>query len=144
MAPMYYRGANAAILVYDITNQSSFDDIQNWLDGRSLLKLSLTHSYPLMPPGPLSYVELRENMSPELVIQIVGSKADLAPDRRVVDLDLAYQQILDWTEPFPFRVLHDHRSLAGRWPHLAITEVSAKDDFGMRPPFLCFKCCGYA
>jgi GTPase SAR1 family protein len=35
MAPMYYRGANAAILVYDITNQESFLDIQNWLDGES-------------------------------------------------------------------------------------------------------------
>ncbi|KNZ54886.1 hypothetical protein VP01_2823g4 [Puccinia sorghi] len=33
MAPMYYRGANAAILVYDITNMESFFDIQNWLDG---------------------------------------------------------------------------------------------------------------
>jgi GTPase SAR1 family protein len=30
---MYYRGANAAILVYDITNMESFLDIQNWLDG---------------------------------------------------------------------------------------------------------------
>ncbi|KAG0149900.1 hypothetical protein CROQUDRAFT_278893 [Cronartium quercuum f. sp. fusiforme G11] len=102
MAPMYYRGANAAILVYDITNQASFDDIQNWLD------------------------ELRENMSPELIIQIVGSKSDLALNRREVNLDLAYQQILNWTEPFPFRV----------WPQLAITEVSAKDDFGIEDMFL--------
>jgi len=36
MAPMYYRGANAAILVYDITNMESFFDIQNWLDGECL------------------------------------------------------------------------------------------------------------
>ncbi|KAI8443160.1 RAB5B, member ras oncogene family, isoform CRA_b, partial [Phakopsora pachyrhizi] len=63
MAPMYYRGANAAILVYDLTNQESFSDIQNWID------------------------ELRQNMTSDLIIQIVGSKADLAHDRRAVDLD---------------------------------------------------------
>lgn len=32
-APMYYRGAHAAILVYDITNDDSLADIQVWLDG---------------------------------------------------------------------------------------------------------------
>ena len=31
---MYYRGANAAILVYDITNEESLADIQVWLDGK--------------------------------------------------------------------------------------------------------------
>ena len=34
-APMYYRGANAAILVYDITSASSFDDVKVWIDGMS-------------------------------------------------------------------------------------------------------------
>lgn len=32
-APLYYRGALAAILVYDITNLDSFRDIKTWLDG---------------------------------------------------------------------------------------------------------------
>lgn len=30
---MYYRGAHAAILVYDLTNEDSLADIQVWLDG---------------------------------------------------------------------------------------------------------------
>lgn len=30
---MYYRGANAALLLYDITNSSSFDDVRGWLEG---------------------------------------------------------------------------------------------------------------
>jgi GTPase SAR1 family protein len=34
-APMYYRGANAALLLYDITNQVSFQDVQGWLKGVS-------------------------------------------------------------------------------------------------------------
>ncbi len=32
-APMYYRGANAALLLYDITNQVSFQDVRGWLNG---------------------------------------------------------------------------------------------------------------
>lgn len=33
---MYYRGANAALLLYDITNASTFDDIRGWLQGNRL------------------------------------------------------------------------------------------------------------
>ncbi|KAI8442584.1 rab GTPase, partial [Phakopsora pachyrhizi] len=136
MAPMYYRGANAAILVYDLTNQESFSDIQNWID------------------------ELRQNMTSDLIIQIVGSKADLAHDRRAVDLDEAYQNILKWTSSssslttpfnninsfsnfqqnrnanqqhtqstsphFRFSLTDDDQT----WNSVGITEVSAKDDIG--------------
>nr|CAG8440105.1 8632_t:CDS:2 [Entrophospora candida] len=31
-APMYYRGANAAILVYDITSEESFLDMNSWIE----------------------------------------------------------------------------------------------------------------
>lgn len=33
MAPMYYRGAQAAILVYDITSKESFLDMNTWVEG---------------------------------------------------------------------------------------------------------------
>ncbi len=32
---MYYRGANAALLLYDITSAESFDDVRGWLEGAS-------------------------------------------------------------------------------------------------------------
>ena len=32
-APMYYRGANAALLLYDITNAATFEDVRGWLEG---------------------------------------------------------------------------------------------------------------
>ncbi|OAV86474.1 hypothetical protein PTTG_29884 [Puccinia triticina 1-1 BBBD Race 1] len=118
MAPMYYRGANAAILVYDITNKDSFHDIENWL------------------------AELRENMSGDLVIQVVGSKADLAPARRAVHIDEAQTRVAAWTAatggaelllaPRPGPVLDEGGE--GYGSPVGITEVSAKDDSRYPPP----------
>ena len=33
-APMYYRKANAAMLMYDITSSDSFYDIKDWVKGQ--------------------------------------------------------------------------------------------------------------
>ena len=33
---MYYRGANAALILYDITNASSFEGVRGWLEGKVL------------------------------------------------------------------------------------------------------------
>ncbi|PPR02468.1 hypothetical protein CVT24_002017 [Panaeolus cyanescens] len=74
MAPMYYRGANAALLLYDITNSSTFDDIRGWLE------------------------ELKKNCPPELIIYIVGSKADLHSKRQVTS-DLARLSLHNWFPP---------------------------------------------
>jgi len=52
MAPMYYRGAKAAMLVYDITNPASFESIDSWVK------------------------ELRENAEVE-VMCLLGNKTDL-------------------------------------------------------------------
>lgn len=124
---MYYRGANAAILVYDITNMESFFDIQNWLD------------------------ELRQNMSADLIIQVVGSKADLAADRRAVDLDEAQSRLAAWTAGVvrpedgqmvlspsggPLGDEGSSSSTGPGWTHVGISEVSAKDDFGIEELFL--------
>ncbi|TFK30412.1 ras-domain-containing protein [Coprinopsis marcescibilis] len=55
----YYRGAAGAILVYDITNRSSFLNISRWLaDARALA-------------------------SPHLVVVLVGNKSDREEDREV-------------------------------------------------------------
>jgi small GTP-binding protein len=57
LAPMYYRGAAAAIIVYDITKATSFNTLKNWV--RELQQL-----------GP-------EN----IVIAVCGNKADLESKR---------------------------------------------------------------
>ncbi|KAF8665779.1 hypothetical protein AX16_000226 [Volvariella volvacea WC 439] len=74
MAPMYYRGANAALLLYDITNSSTFHDIRGWLE------------------------ELKRNCSPDLIIYIVGAKADLSRHRQVTS-DLARLSLHNWFPP---------------------------------------------
>ncbi|XP_009868860.1 PREDICTED: ras-related protein Rab-5C-like, partial [Apaloderma vittatum] len=59
LAPMYYRGAQAAIVVYDITNTDTFVRAKNWVK------------------------ELQRQASPNIVIALAGNKADLATKRAV-------------------------------------------------------------
>merc|ERR1711934_1299199 len=59
LAPMYYRGAAAAIVVYDITNTDSFTRAKNWVR------------------------ELQRQGSPNVVIALAGNKNDLASKRKV-------------------------------------------------------------
>ncbi|KAK3905712.1 small GTPase superfamily rab type [Staphylotrichum tortipilum] len=50
---LYYRGANACILCYSITDASSFAEMGIWL------------------------TELRRNLPPDIVLHVVGTKADM-------------------------------------------------------------------
>ncbi|KAJ1618322.1 ras-related protein rab-5C-like protein [Pavlovales sp. CCMP2436] len=59
LAPMYYRGAAAAIVVYDITNRDTFARAKNWVK------------------------ELQRQGNPHIVIALAGNKADLASKRKV-------------------------------------------------------------
>ena len=104
LAPMYYRGAAAAIIVYDITSTDSFNRYVSLLYtilSFSLLLLllllqKLTHS--LVPISSFhSFVhllldlsraknwvrELQRQGNPELIVALAGNKADLAAQRAV-------------------------------------------------------------
>ncbi|KAL7068720.1 Ras family protein [Cryptosporidium serpentis] len=59
LAPMYYRGAAAAIVVYDITNSDSFDGAKSWIN------------------------ELKSINNNDIVIALVGNKCDLEGNRTV-------------------------------------------------------------
>ena len=63
LAPMYYRGAQAALIVYDITSRDSFLKAQNWVR------------------------ELQRQASTNIVIALVGNKLDLASKRAVQNSD---------------------------------------------------------
>ena len=59
LAPMYYRGAAAAVVVYDITNQESFARAESWVR------------------------ELQQQDNPGLVLALAGNKIDLEQNRQV-------------------------------------------------------------
>ncbi|KAI1175038.1 P-loop containing nucleoside triphosphate hydrolase protein [Nemania sp. FL0916] len=63
---LYYRGANACILCYSITDAQSFAEMGIWL------------------------TELRRNLPPDIVLHVVGTKADIVardPTRREVPFE---------------------------------------------------------
>ncbi|XP_068606008.1 ras-related protein Rab-5C [Brachionichthys hirsutus] len=66
LAPMYYRGAQAAIVVYDITKPDTFTRAKSWVK------------------------ELQRPAGPDIVIALTGNKADLA-DKRVVEIQEAQE-----------------------------------------------------
>lgn len=59
LAPLYYRGAAVAVVVYDITNPDSFNKAQYWVK------------------------ELQKHGSPDIIMALVGNKADLSEKREV-------------------------------------------------------------
>ncbi|KAI0499599.1 ras-related protein RHN1 [Dendrobium catenatum] len=59
LAPMYYRGAAAAIIVYDITSKDSFEKAKKWV------------------------LELQKQGNPSMVTALAGNKADLEDKRKV-------------------------------------------------------------
>ena len=64
LAPMYYRGAQAAVVVYDITNRDTFSKAQNWVR------------------------ELQRQANANVVIALAGNKLDLA-NKRVIEYNEA-------------------------------------------------------
>merc|ERR1712136_592520 len=59
LAPMYYRGAAAAVVVYDITNKDSYAGAKSWVK------------------------ELQRRGDPNVVIALAGNKADNDANRAV-------------------------------------------------------------
>lgn len=72
LAPMYYRGAAAAVLVYDMTKRASFEKLKQWVS------------------------ELRAQGPEDIVLCIAGNKADLELKRAVGAEDArAYAESVD-------------------------------------------------
>ncbi|XP_074661637.1 ras-related protein Rab-31-like [Tubulanus polymorphus] len=59
MAPMYYRKANAAFLVFDLTSAESFEDVKTWVK------------------------ELKRNIDGTIAMCVLGNKNDLENEREV-------------------------------------------------------------
>ncbi|KAF4636975.1 hypothetical protein G7Y89_g1112 [Cudoniella acicularis] len=75
---LYYRGANACILCYSITDLSSFEEMGVWLN------------------------ELRRNLPPDIILHVVGTKADLVardPSSREVPFERCIAYVADNLAP---------------------------------------------
>ncbi|CAG8566655.1 1146_t:CDS:2 [Paraglomus brasilianum] len=70
LAPMYYRNANCAVVVYDITQASSLDKAKAWVK------------------------ELQRQADPSIVIALAGNKCDLAA-RRAIETEEAKAYAVD-------------------------------------------------
>ncbi|KAG1152305.1 hypothetical protein G6F37_001429 [Rhizopus arrhizus] len=66
LAPMYYRNANCAVIVYDITQASSLDKAKAWVN------------------------ELQRQADPNIVIALAGNKSDLGA-RRAIETKVAQE-----------------------------------------------------
>lgn len=63
LAPMYYRGAQASVVVYDVNKAETFNRAIAWVR------------------------ELREQVSDEIIIILAGNKVDLAAEHRAVPVE---------------------------------------------------------
>lgn len=76
-APMYYRNANCAVVVYDITQTASLEKARSWIR------------------------ELQRQADPSIVIALCGNKLDLAARRQVTQEEAqkyAEEEGLMWAE----------------------------------------------
>jgi len=66
IAPLYYRGANVAVIVYDVTNKESLSKAKEW------------------------YTKLQEEdaVGEDVVVAIAGNKCDCTAEQRTVPLAL--------------------------------------------------------
>ena len=55
----YYKGANGIILIYDVTNPKTYDNVKNWV------------------------TQIREEASPNVVVYLCGNKIDMEEERKV-------------------------------------------------------------
>lgn len=65
LAPMYYRNAHCAVVVYDVTQPQSLEKAKSWIK------------------------ELQRQADPNIVIALAGNKVDLAATRRGVPKEVS-------------------------------------------------------
>ena len=66
----YYKSANGVLLIYDISNLQTYENVKNWIS------------------------QIREEANPNVIIYLVGNKIDLPKEKRVVKIE-AGQKIAD-------------------------------------------------
>ncbi|KAF2843166.1 P-loop containing nucleoside triphosphate hydrolase protein [Patellaria atrata CBS 101060] len=78
ISKLYYRGANAGVLCYDITDPHSFEEMGRWLH------------------------ELKENLGDDIILHIVGTKSDIVaedPSKRKIPFERCIAYVAEHLYP---------------------------------------------
>ncbi|CAL9165611.1 unnamed protein product, partial [Musa hybrid cultivar] len=79
LAPLYYRGAAVAVVVYDITSPDTFKKAQYWVKVSHLFNSDYWNICLIQ--------ELQKHATPGIIMALVGNKADLHENRAVSSQD---------------------------------------------------------
>ena len=72
----YYKGANGIILIYDVTNKQSYENVKNWL------------------------TQIKEEATPNVIIYLAGNKIDVEEDQRVITTEDGQKIADEYKLPF--------------------------------------------
>ena len=72
----YYKGANGIILIYDVTNLQSYENVKNWIN------------------------QIKEEANPNVVVYLAGNKIDVEDKDRAVKTEEGQKIADDYNLPF--------------------------------------------
>ncbi len=72
----YYKGANGIILIYDVTNSQTFENVKNWI------------------------TQIKEEASKNVVIYLAANKIDVADDLKVITPEEGQKMADEYHMPF--------------------------------------------
>ena len=72
----YYKGANGIILIYDVTNKQSYENVKNWL------------------------TQIKEEANPNVIIYLAGNKIDVEEEQRVISTEDGQKIADEYKLPF--------------------------------------------
>ncbi|PVI01394.1 ras-domain-containing protein [Periconia macrospinosa] len=90
ISKLYYRGANAGVLCYDITDPTSFEEMGRWLK------------------------ELKQNLGEDIILHIVGTKSDVVaqdPSKRQVPFERCIAYVAEHL--YPHQAAQNQTATAG-------------------------------
>ena len=72
----YYKGANGIILIYDVTNMQTYENVKNWIS------------------------QIKEEASPNVIIYLVGNKIDVPDEQRLIKAEEGQKIADEFNLPF--------------------------------------------
>ncbi|ETP53195.1 hypothetical protein F442_01887, partial [Phytophthora nicotianae P10297] len=96
MAPMYYRNAKAAILVFDLQSEASFEKIKEWLQGAALLRRNRYRNANLFFALTQLSTDLQHHVGDDIVLAVVGNKSDVTSNFDFAKLSSLQMRSVRW------------------------------------------------